>query len=56
MLDTKDLSEVQLFPQDAAFKQEAPLPQIISAVRFLLDEMIPNSWIGRYNLASWPAK
>lgn len=56
MLNTYVRSEAAMFPQNALFQQDGAPPHTTREVRSLLNELFPNSWIGRYGPRAWPAR
>lgn len=50
MLDTCVFSEAQSFPRSAAFQQDRDPTHITRAISSHLDEIFPNSWIGKIEL------
>lgn len=55
LLDTYGRSEAHPFPQNAFYQQDRAPPHITCAFRSLLEEMFPNSLVGRYGPIGGPA-
>ena len=56
LLDTYVRNEKENFPQNAIYQHDGAPPHISTNVRHLLDELFPDSWIGRYGPQHWPAR
>lgn len=56
MLETHIRSKALNFLENAVFQHNIYRPHIIPAARSHVDDMIPNSHIGRYGATGWPSR